>query len=213
MLFIFDWDGTLSDSTAKIVGCMQRAASDLCLPPLEYQAIKEIIGLGLPEAIAQIYPDASQRDQAQLREQYSKRFVEADQLPSPFFPAVMETLETLRERGHRISVATGKSRRGLNRVLNNLQMQDFFHSTRCADETASKPHPRMLNELLREHRYRAEEAIMIGDTEYDMDMAQRANMPRVAVSYGAHDIQRLEAYRPLRCIDSMKELLELDEAR
>lgn len=210
MLFVFDWDGTLSDSTGKIVGCMQRAAADLSLPALADHQIKDIIGLGLPEAIARIYPMVSEGDQKRLREQYSTRFVEADQQPSPFFPGAIDTLTTLRDRGHYLTVATGKSRRGLNRVLGNLQLEGFFHSSRCADETASKPHPLMLNELLAELDCKADAAVMVGDTEFDMEMAQRAGMPRVGVSFGAHSIERLQAYQPIRCIDSLEELLGLD---
>jgi len=210
LLFVFDWDGTLSDSTAKIVGCMQRAAEDLNLPALVDEQIKEIIGLGLPEAIARIYPMVGEGDQKRLRDQYSKRFVEADQQPSPFFPGAMDTLTALRDRGHYIAVATGKSRRGLNRVLGNLQLEGFFHSSRCADETASKPHPLMLNELLAELDCKAVNALMVGDTEFDMEMAQRAGMPRVGVSFGAHSVDRLQAYQPIRCIDALDELLVLD---
>lgn len=213
MLYIFDWDGTLSDSTTKIVGCMQRAASDLRLPELAGHEIKEIIGLGLPEAIAQIYPSVNDGDQQRLREQYSKRFIEADQVPSPFFPEAIETLSALRDRGHYITVATGKSRRGLNRVFSNLQLDDFFHGSRCADETASKPHPLMLNELLAEFGCSAQEAVMIGDTEFDMDMARRASMARIAVSFGAHAVERLQAYNPLHCIDCLDELLSLGETK
>ena len=211
MLFVFDWDGTLSDSTAKIVSSMRRAAADLALPELEELAVLEIIGLGLPEAIAQIYPAVGEADRRKLGEQYSKRYIEADQVPSLLFPGAMETLETLKDRGHSIAVATGKSRRGLDRVIASLELEGFFHGSRCADETASKPHPLMLHELLKELGCPVEQAVMIGDTEFDMEMARRADMPRVGVSFGAHAVERLHAYEPLRCIDKLPELLELAE--
>ena len=211
MLFIFDWDGTLSDSTEKIITCMKRAAVKLHLPMLADTEIREIIGLGLPEAIAQIYPSASPRDRAALGVEYGRQFTMADQQPSAFYPQVLETLGALRSSGHQLSVATGKSRRGLDRVLRTLQLSDFFDATRCADETVSKPDPKMLHELLRYFRCDASEAVMVGDTEYDMAMACAADMPRVAVSYGAHHIGRLRRYNPLLCVDEMPQILTLIE--
>ena len=209
MLFVFDWDGTLSDSTEKIVACMKRAALSLGLPELVDVEIREIIGLGLPEAIAQIYPHVSPRDRSALGVEYGRHFVAADQQPSAFYPQVLEVLRTLRDRGHQLSVATGKSRRGLDRVLKELQLSDYFDATRCADETASKPDPKMLHELLHYFGCDALNAIMVGDTEFDMSMACAAGVPRVAVSYGAHHVDRLRRYDPVLCIDDMSQILTL----
>ena len=209
MLFIFDWDGTLSDSTEKIITCMKGAAVSLGLPELADAEIREIIGLGLPEAIAQIYPHVSPNDRSALGVEYGRHFIAADQQPSAFYPQVLETLRILRNSGHQLSVATGKSRRGLDRVLKKLQLSDYFDATRCADETASKPDPKMLHELLHCFGCDASSAVMVGDTEFDMSMAYAADVPRVAVSYGAHHIDRLRHYDPLLCIDDMSQILTL----
>ena len=207
MLLIFDWDGTLIDSTAKIVRCMQQAAERVGVDVLESSAICQIIGLGLPEAIATLYPQANAQQLDKVREQYVHFFITVDQTPSPFFPAVEETLAILRDAGHQLAVATGKSRRGLDRVLEQHNMQDFFHATRCADETQSKPHPQMLYELLDHFERKPSEALMVGDTHFDMSMAQQAGMARVAVSYGAHHRDQLMPYDPLVCLDHFSELL------
>lgn len=207
MLLIFDWDGTLIDSTAKIVRCMQQAAERVGVDVLESSTICQIIGLGLPEAIATLYPHANARQLEKVREQYVHFFISVDQTPSPFFPGVEETLAVLRDEGHQLAVATGKSRRGLDRVLEQHNMQSFFHATRCADETKSKPHPQMLHELLHHFERKPVEALMVGDTHFDMAMAQQAGMARVAVSYGAHHRDQLLPYEPLACLDHFSELL------
>lgn len=207
-LFIFDWDGTLLDSTGKIIRCMHRAIDDLALEQRSDADVKGIIGLGLPEAIRQLYPDISARDLEALRNGYSQHFIEADANPCTFYPGVEAVLQALKAEGHLLSVATGKSRRGLNRVLGNLAMSDYFDATRCADETASKPHPRMVNELLEELGADRTSAVMVGDTAFDLEMASNAGVDAIAVSYGAHDRERLLACNPLRCIDDFTELLE-----
>ena len=208
MLFIFDWDGTLSDSTAKITSAMHYAVEDLGWSPLTDSAIHNIIGLGLPEAILELFPHATPDDCSQLRERYSFHFLRLDQeKASDLFPRVVETLAVLRDQGHLLAVATGKSRRGLDRILGVLGMSDYFDATRCADETASKPHPLMLEELLTRFKVDAQNAVMVGDTEYDMEMARRIGMPRIGVSYGAHHVDRLHAYEPDLCLDQIDEIL------
>jgi phosphoglycolate phosphatase len=210
MLFIFDWDGTLLDSTDKIVSCLAASIAEVGLPARENHQLKEIIGLGLIEAFKDLFPGVDHDAVMALRETYAKHFKEADRTPCPFYPNAKETLVTLKERGHNIAVATGKSRKGLNRVLGNLEMETFFHGSRCADETRSKPHPLMLHELLEEFSITPQEAVMIGDTEFDMGMAKNADVPRIAVSYGAHAIERLQAYDPLMCVDRMDQILNLE---
>jgi phosphoglycolate phosphatase len=207
-LLIFDWDGTLSDSTAKIIGCLQQAAHSASLRVCSDDDIMNIIGLGLPESMRVLYPELKQAQHDAIRHYYSEHFIREDQTPSPFFEGVQEGLEILRDRGHLLTVATGKSRKGLDRVLNRLQLNSFFHGSRCADETASKPNPQMLSELLNEFSMHKDEAIMIGDTEYDMSMAQQLAMPRVAVSYGAHAVERLEKFQPLACVDNFSEFVD-----
>lgn len=209
MLFIFDWDGTLSDSKAKITSAMQFAAQDLGWKPLADDLIHNIIGLGLPEAILHLYPQITDIERAQLRDKYAANFIRLeDEKTSDFFPYVHETLAALRDAGHLLAVATGKSRKGLDRVLVTHGLAEYFDATRCADETASKPNPLMLEELLQYFGVKADEAVMIGDTEFDMDMARRINMPRIAVSYGAHHISRLHPYAPELSVDSIDAILQ-----
>jgi phosphoglycolate phosphatase len=200
-LVIFDWDGTISDSVARIVSSMQRAAVDLDMAVPSYLEVQEIIGLGLTEAAFRLFPQATREQVFQLQTSYSQHYRAEDSAPCPFFPGVEETLHQLKADGYQLAVATGKSRAGLDRVLLNLGMEDFFHNSRCADETLSKPHPLMLEELLTEFDLSAEAAVMVGDTEFDMEMAVNAGMPRIAVSYGAHHADRLRAFEPLACLD------------
>lgn len=208
MLFIFDWDGTLSDSTAKITKAMQLAAQDMGWAPLDDHLIHNIIGLGLPEAIHRLYPDVPLPERQRLRDAYAAHFLSLDEArPSDFFPGVTATLDRLKADGHTLTIATGKSRKGLDRIFGVLGVADFFHATRCADETASKPHPLMLEELLYQFSVNASEAVMIGDTEYDMEMARVIDVPRIAVSYGAHHISRLHSYEPELCLDQFDQLL------
>jgi phosphoglycolate phosphatase len=200
-LVIFDWDGTISDSVARIVSSMQRAAVELDMAVPSYLEVQEIIGLGLTEAAFRLFPQATREQVFQLQTSYSQHYRAEDSAPCAFFPGVEETLQQLKAEGYQLAVATGKSRAGLDRVLLNLGMEDFFHNSRCADETLSKPHPLMLEELLTEFDLSAEAAVMVGDTEFDMEMAVNAGMPRIAVSYGAHHAARLRAFEPLACLD------------
>jgi phosphoglycolate phosphatase len=211
MLLVFDWDGTLIDSTAKIVKSMQVAADSCGLAVLDDLAIKNIIGLGLPEAIQTLYPLIQLKQQNLLQAAYSDAYLQADQQPCSFFVGVEECLDVLQDAGHHIALATGKSRRGLDRVLHNVGWQKKFTATRCADETASKPNPLMLLELMEELKADKEDVWMIGDTEYDLEMAKNAAIKSVGVSYGAHDSARLHKHSPLAIIDDMRVLLELIE--
>lgn len=208
-LLIFDWDGTLCDSISRIVSCISLAAEDIGVQPPSAEASREIIGLGLVEALERLFPGLGVQQVELLRERYSHNFMSNDQAPSPFFPGVQDSLDRLRESGYLLAVATGKSRRGLDRVLGALGLQDFFHDSRCADETASKPHPKMLEELLAGFQLLPEQAVMVGDTEFDMEMAQRARVHRLAVSYGAHHADRLLKYQPIRCLDQFDEIEEI----
>jgi len=211
MLLMLDWDGTLLDSSGKIIRCMQKAAEELALPALSDLDVKQIIGLGLPEAIATLFPDIEEVKQHRFKDCYAGHFVEADQTPCEFFPGVLETLSALKEAGHFLAVATGKSRRGLDRVLSNLDMQHFFHASRCADETRSKPHPLMLQELLQEFSLPTEEALMVGDTTYDLEMALQANVASVGVTYGVHEKEHLQEFKPIAMINQFDDLPEILE--
>ncbi len=205
-LLIFDWDGTLCDSLLRIADCLRLAALDVGINPPGAEESREIVGLGLAEALQTLFPKADLPLIKKLSKSYSRHFVEKDQQPSPFFPHVEESLQQLRLNGHRLAVATGKSRRGLNRVFNARGLSDFFHGSRCADETASKPDPLMLQELLTEFGVSAADALMVGDTEFDMEMAVRAGIPRIAVSYGAHSADRLMKYEPVLCAATFAEV-------
>lgn len=202
-LLVFDWDGTLVDSIARIVESMRVAAAECGLPWLDDMTIRGIIGLGLPEAIRSLYPDLEDAAQiAVFRQIYSDHYLSLESTPSPLFDGVLESLLAFRAQGYRLAVATGKSRRGLDRVLAGHGWQDFFDVTRCADETASKPDPQMLHEILAHCGVAPEQALMVGDSPFDLQMAQRAGMTAVAVGYGAQPLAVLQAYRPQLAIDS-----------
>ena len=208
-LVIFDWDGTVMDSTGRIIACMHQAGADLCLPVLEDDAVREIIGLGLPEALRTLYPCIGDRDLERMRERYAVHFVAAEASPSRLYPGARETLATLRAAGLRLAVATGKSRKGLDRVWASSGLGDSFDASRCADETHSKPHPAMVTELLTELGVAPERALVVGDTSFDLQMARDAGVDRVAVSYGAHPVDRLMNFHPLAVIDALPQLLPL----
>jgi phosphoglycolate phosphatase len=200
-LLIFDWDGTLCDSVSRIAHCMQEAArlNDLRVPTFGEAA--DIIGLGLKEATSRLFPDADEEMISKITTSYSDCYRSKNDGPSDFFPFVLDVLSDLKSSGYQLAVATGKSRAGLNRALKASSIDTLFHDSRCADETASKPDPLMLAELLDVFGLPANQALMVGDTEYDMDMAERINMPRLAVSYGAHHADRLAQFKPIACID------------
>ena len=210
MLYIFDWDGTLSNSIPKIVASVQQSAAQMKLPEKSYQEAQQVIGLGLRIALKTRYPDLNKTELDEFVACYSETYLRLDKdVPSPFYQNVLETLRSLRDQGHHLAVATGKSRKGLDRVLMQHDVNNLFVSTRCADESGSKPDPAMLLEILREREERAEQAVMIGDTEFDMEMAHAISMPRIAVSYGAHGIDRLRCWQPLACLDDFAELCDV----
>lgn len=204
---IFDWDGTLANSIERIVTAMQVAAAELRLPALDGEQVRGIIGLGLPEAIAVLYPGLVGEPRAQeLARGYSAHYRRLDSTPSPLFDGVLDVLERFRREGFQLAVATGKGRAGLERILAAHGLSHYFDATRCADETASKPDPRMLHEILQACDSMAGRALMVGDSEFDIQMAHNAGMPAVAVSYGAQSREQLALSRPAHCIDRFDEL-------
>ncbi len=205
-LIIFDWDGTLMDSQARIVACLQAASDDLQVARLTTLEYKHVIGLGLREAIVHLYPDFTETQITKYADRYRYHFVTANETPSGLFKDVRPMLNTLNQSGYMLAVATGKARRGLERVLADTGLAEYFHGSRCADETRSKPHPQMLEELLDEFGLSAREAIMVGDTEYDLLMAGSLGMDALAVSYGVHDKDSLLKHQPVACVDSIREL-------
>jgi phosphoglycolate phosphatase len=205
-LIVFDWDGTLMDSEAKIVRCMQAAAEDVGIPDPGTAAIRDIIGLGLSEAIQVLFPDISGPPRTEFVVRYRQHFLELDATDTPLFPGVRQGLAQLTEQSYLLAVATGKARRGLNRVLDDTGLHHLFTSSRCADETLSKPHPQMIEEILQETGVDAARTLMVGDTVYDMQMARTANVAGLAVSYGVHARERLLDCGALACLDSFPEV-------
>lgn len=203
---IFDWDGTLADSIDNIVVAMQRAAVDVDLPVRTPREVRDIIGLALPDAVAVLYPDIQDPLLAQrVIAAYTDNYLLLEQQPSALFEGVRAALDTLRAEGFHLAVATGKTRRGLDRMLGTHGLDDYFDVTRCADETAGKPHPRMLEEILRELQVTAAEACMVGDSEFDIIMAHNAGVRPVAVTYGAMTPQQLLRCQPAHCVDTFDE--------
>jgi phosphoglycolate phosphatase len=205
-LIVFDWDGTLIDSEARIVNCMRAAITDLQLPERSTEQMRNVIGLGLQEALATLYPDGEPALYQRLVDRYRQHFLFEDNTPSALFTGVETLLGALSERGHYLAIATGKGRLGLEKALDETGLREYFHYTRCADETRSKPHPQMLEEIMEQFAVEPHETLMIGDTEFDLQMANNAGTPALAVSYGVHEKSRLLACKPLACVDDVPAL-------
>lgn len=204
-LIVFDWDGTLFDSTALIVRAIQAACRDLGAPVPSDEAAAHVIGLGLQDALQHAVPDLPVDLYPELGRRYRQHyFASHDQVT--LFAGVPELLAGLRERNHWLAVATGKNRHGLNEALRISGLADSFDATRTADETRSKPHPQMLQELMREFGTDPERTLMIGDTTHDLQLAANAGTDAVAVAYGAHPPEQLGDLRPLTIAHSVPEL-------
>jgi phosphoglycolate phosphatase len=204
---IFDWDGTLADSTAAIVACMQAAIEQNGLPARSGQEIRDIIGLGLVEAVICLYPDTPGINHERLADSYRQYYRTHYRGKTSLYPQVIQVLEKLHERDYFLAIATGKSRRGLDSSLEETGTRHFFHMSRCADETFSKPHPQMLHDILSVLDVPPENTLMIGDSSYDIEMARAAGCHPVAVSYGSQERQRLLEYNPLVCLETLEELI------
>ncbi|MGN6669485.1 MAG: HAD family hydrolase [Trinickia sp.] len=194
-LIVFDWDGTLMDSTAHIARSIQAACRDLGVPVPADDAARYVIGLGLRDALQIAAPSLDPVDYPRLAERYRFHYLIKD-ARTELFAGVRELLAELRSQGYLLAVATGKSRVGLNRALDEVQLTTVFDGTRCADETFSKPHPAMLHELTRELGQDLERTVMIGDTTHDLQMAVNAGAVGVAVTYGAHPADALVKLEP-----------------
>ena len=204
-LLVFDWDGTLMDSAGAIVSSIQAACSEIGIPQPSDAAARHIIGLGLNEAIRALLPDLAEADYGSLVERYRHHFLARDN-ELPLFPGARETIADLHETGFLLAVATGKTRRGLERAFETSGLRALFNGSRCADESISKPHPAMLLELMDEFDVTPERTLMIGDTSHDLQMAANAGVASVAVSFGAHSRDSLLALGPLACADNWSEL-------
>jgi phosphoglycolate phosphatase len=205
-LLVFDWDGTLMDSIGPIVACTQAALQELGLRQLPEETIRGTIGLGLRETIDILSPGSDEEMYGRILECYRKHWVSAYRDVPLLFEGVVPMLRDLAGEGYLLAVATGKSRRGLDYALRQTGLDSLFHSTRTADEAFSKPHPQMLLDVLDELGVRPEEAVMIGDTTYDLEMARNARTHSIGVCTGSHCREELERFGPLACLESVIEL-------
>ena len=185
-LIIFDWDGTIMDSAQKIANCIRASARDVGVEEPSDEKAKSIIGLGLLEAMTVLFSTATESQVKQIVEAYKYHFVKGDVTEQSLFEGVESGLQALEDAGAVLAVATSKSRACLDRIFAETGLKKHFITSRCADETRSKPHPQMLNEILDFSAINADKAIMVGDTTYDMDMAVNANIDGLGASYGVH---------------------------
>ena len=206
-LLIFDWDGTLMDSAAAIVTSLQAACADLQLPVPPDENARFIIGLGLHDAMAHVLPGINPAEYPKVVERYRHHFLLRDS-GTGLFPGAAETVRDLHAGGFMLAVATGKSRRGLDRALDSTGLTPYFHATRCADEGFSKPHPGMLQHLMDALGADRDRTLMIGDTTHDMEMAKNASVARLGVAYGAHPRENLLRFAPVACVERFSELRE-----
>ena len=199
-LIVFDWDGTVADSTAVIAASIQAACRDLALPVPSDEAARYVIGMGLEAALRHAVPEAPPEQYPALVERYRHHYLSQDET-IPLFQGARETIAGLHGAGYRLAVATGKSRNGLDRSLRTSGMGGYFHAIRTADQTLSKPHPAMLLEIMQELAVSSERTLMVGDTTHDLQMARNAGVDAVGVAHGAHPAEKLLALEPLTLLD------------
>jgi phosphoglycolate phosphatase len=204
-LIVFDWDGTLMDSAGTIVACIQAAARDLGLEPPPEERARHVIGLGLGEALRHALPELGEGRHHELADRYRYHYLAQDH-ELTLFQGAQELVRALGEAGHLLAIATGKSRKGLDRALGHSRLGVHFHASRCADECHSKPHPQMLEELMAEFGVGPDATLMIGDTTHDLLMARNAGTAAVGVVYGAHPPEALATAAPLHLAESIEDL-------
>lgn len=202
---VFDWDGTVMDSTYSIATAIQLAAADVGLAVPSLEQASWVIGLSLESALYRAVPDLDAERMPLFIQRYRFHYFQRDP-HLKLFDGILPFLTELKQQGVLLAVATGKSREGLNRVLQQTSLTPFFASTRCADETRSKPDPEMLHQILFELALDPEQVLMVGDTAHDIEMAKRASMDSVAVTYGAHDIPTLEQASPTVLVQSVHDM-------
>ena len=201
-LLVFDWDGTLADSANVIVSSIQDAARDLGLNEPTDKEARHVIGLGLSEAIEYLFPDLPVQEHRLISDRYRYHYL-AHHHEISIYDGVVEIIKTLHAENFLLAVATGKSRAGLNRAFISSGLGSYFHASRCADETFSKPHPAMLLELMEQLSVKTERTLMIGDTSHDLQMAINARVSGLGVTYGAHPREKLESLVPLACVENV----------
>ena len=204
-LLVFDWDGTLMDSAAAISESLQAACTAMGLPVPSRERARYVIGLGLTDALAYVLPELPVTDYPRVLDQFRVHFLRRD-AGTTLFPGAAEMIRELHAAGFKLAVATGKSRRGLDRALHATGLTGFFHTTRCADEGFSKPHPGMLETVMDTLAMSRAATLMIGDTTHDLEMANAASVSAVAVTYGAHQREALTACKPLAMVDEVRGL-------
>jgi len=204
-LIVFDWDGTLMDSTAMITHSIRAASADLGLPVPSLERARHVIGLGLVEALQYAVPELKSEQYPQMVERYRHHYLARDH-EAVLFEGVLDMLDGLRANGHQLAVATGKSRKGLDRALAVAELHSFFDATRTADETFSKPHPEMLLQLMDVLMVSPERTLMVGDTTHDLQLAINAGVASLGVSFGAHEVPALEALSPRAVLHSVPEV-------
>jgi phosphoglycolate phosphatase len=206
-LLVFDWDGTLIDSAAHIAAALQAAFRDLALPVPSTDAARHVIGLGLEDAMLHLDPGLDRRRYEEVADRYRLHFLAGDK-DIGLFPAVADGIPALNQQGYLMAVATGKSRRGLDRSLSATGLMPYFHASRCADEGFPKPHPEMLHMIMEMLGTMPDRTLMIGDTTHDLQMAQNAGVSAVALTHGAHQSGDLESMNPLGCVASFEQLMQ-----
>jgi len=205
-LLVFDWDGTLADSEQRIVAAAQSAIETLSLPARSHEQVRRIIGLALGEACQALFPEMAKGEEHRFIACYREYYLRNTGKPIELFPGAKGVLRLLAEQRYQLAVATGKGRRGLDKDMASHGLGPLFSTTRCADDAPSKPHPKMLMDIMDELDVARDETLMIGDTAYDMEMARNAGVAYVAVSCGVHDRQRLLEFDPLALLDSVADL-------
>ena len=203
-LIVFDWDGTIIDSAATIAECIRESARDMGLPVPTTEQASHVIGLGLHDSLRMAVPELQTEQYPQFVANYRRHFL-AREDSMALFHGMKDVLAEL-SKSRTLAIATGKSRRGLDRALAATGVGAFFSASRCADETNPKPHPAMLLELMGELDVAKKQALMIGDTSHDLEMARAAEIDSVAVTYGAHPVDGLRACGPTGCVSSVNEL-------
>ncbi len=206
---IFDWDGTLMDSTGRIISCMQTTAKIANLPIPTDKQVKSIIGLSMDSVLQTIFPTASKKYRTELTDIYREQYVHLDTTPTPLFEGTMSLLKWLKEQGILLAVATGKARVGLNRALQSVDMLNYFEYSICADEAESKPAGEMVTRLLMQTGKSAAETLVVGDSVHDLGMAINAGVDSVGVTCGACTYDELAEYSPVKIFDETKQVTNL----
>lgn len=205
-LIIFDWDGTLMDSVQRIVSCMQKAAQVCSLPVPTSASVKDIIGLSLSEATQKLFPDDVPEQHQRLIQCYGEYYKHLDDTPTPLFSGIEPMMRQLHAAGKSLAVATGKSRRGLERVLTETAMGELFRTRRGADDAKSKPDPLMLEQILDELSLSVTDAVMVGDSVHDLAMARAIGMDSIGVTWGVHAPHMLAMHQPVAIMESVTDL-------